>query len=143
MEPATTTGAMAYAVSKIPYALAALFTGTVVMFFRKKQTIGSHGKLASAAIIGGACSGGAVIFGGALAVYLGMDPNNVNTGTAIGGAIGLIALGVIVALANFLDKSEGKDILEIAQEIKSGVSKPVEPKVIAPKPTRRVKAGVK
>jgi hypothetical protein len=145
MEP-TSTSALSYALSKVPYGLAALFMGMGFIFFRKEQTIRTHGKLASAAIIGGACTGSAVIFGGALAVYFGMDPNDVNTATAIGGGIGLIAVSLLIALANYFDKNEDKDILELVQDVKAAVANPADKLVAKPaakKVVRKVRAGTK
>lgn len=122
MEPTTTTAATGFAVSKLYYGLAAMFTGMAVMFLRNKPTLKGHGKTASGAIVGGISVGSGVIFGGALAVYFGMDPNDANTALAVGGAIGLLAIGIITTVANFLDKTEDKDILEVAQDIRKVVS---------------------
>lgn len=142
MEPTTTSAAFAYAASKLPYALSGLFMGMAVMFMRKKQTLKGHGKAASSAIVGGVSFGFPIIFGGALAVYFGADPNDVNVATAVGGLIGTFAVTFILILVNYLDKTEEKDIVEVAQELSQVVSKVTKPKPAA-KRTVRVRAGAK
>ncbi len=132
MEP-TTTAATGFAVSKIYYGISALFTGMVVMFMRKKPTLKNHGKAASGAIVGGISVGSGIIFGGALAVRMGMDPNDANTALAVGGAIGLFAVGIIALVANYLDKTEDKDVLQVAQELREVIS-PHSPKPDETKP---------
>lgn len=137
MEPITT--ATTFIVSKFYYGISALFMGMVVMFLRKSPNLRGHGKAASGAIVGGVSVGSGVIFGGAIAVYFGMNPNDANTALAVGGTIGLFAVGIITAVANLLDKSEDKDIIELVQEAKAVVSKPPAKKVA----TKRVRAGTK
>ena len=135
MEPITT--AVGFGISKFYYGISALFMGMVVMFLRKTPNLRGHGKAASGAIVGGVSVGSGIIFGGAVAVYLGMNPNDANTALAVGGTIGLFAVGIITAVANLLDKTEDKDIIEIAQDVKAAVvSKPAPKKVV-----RKVRAG--
>lgn len=142
MEPTTSTAAAGFAISKIYYGLSALFAGMAVMFLRNKPTLKSHGKYASGAIVGGVSVGAGVIFGGAAAVYLGMDPNDANTALAVGGFIGLFAVGIITVVANLLDKSENKDLLEMVAEVRNSVAGKAAPAVKKPQ-TRRVRAGSK
>lgn len=134
MEPITT--AVSFGISKFYYGISALFMGMVVMFLRKSPTLRGHGKAASGAIVGGVSVGSGIIFGGAVAVYLGMNPNDANTALAVGGTIGLFAVGIITAVANLLDKTEDKDILELVEDVKAVVSKPAKNKT-----TRKVRAG--
>jgi hypothetical protein len=93
--------------------------------------------------------GAGIIFGGALAIRFGMDPNDANTALAVGGAIGLFAVGIITLVANLLDRTENKDLFEVVSEVKGLVgsktpAKAPAKKAAAPakKPTRRVRAGV-
>jgi hypothetical protein len=58
------------------------------------------------------------IFGGAAAVYLGMNPNDVNTGMAIGGVIGLVAFTAVKGLVKLFDRVDNKDIVQMAKEVK-------------------------
>lgn len=134
MEPITT--AVSFGISKFYYGISALFMGMVVMFLRKSPTLRGHGKAASGAIVGGVSVGSGIIFGGAVAVYLGMNPNDANTALAVGGTIGLFAVGIITAVANLLDKTEDKDLIELVGDVKAVVTAPAKPKN-----TRKVRAG--
>ena len=139
-EPVTTT-ASGFALAKLYYGLSALFCGMVVMFLRNKPTLKNHGRAASGAIVGGVSVGSGVIFGGALAVYMGMDPNDANTALAVGGLIGLFAVAIIMALANFFDKTEGKDIVEVAVGMRQAATgkapEAVDKKTVDRKPVAR------
>lgn len=121
MEPTTTTTVLGFALSKVYYSLSALFMAMVVLFLKKNPTLPGHGKVATGAIVGGVSVGSAVIFGGAIAVWLGKDPNDLNTALAIGGAIGLVAWFVIYSLVKYLDKLEDKDIVEAMKAVKEDV----------------------
>jgi hypothetical protein len=118
MEPTTTTVAAGFAISKIYYAVAGLFGGAALAFFWTPAKLSKHGRMAAGAIVGGVSVGSAVIFGGALAVYLGMDPNDANTALAVGGAVGVSSVAIISLLANFFEKREGKDLLEVVNEVR-------------------------
>ena len=83
--------------------------------------------------------GAGVIFGGALAVQMGMNPNDANTALAVGGGIGLSAVAIVSWLANFFDNRQNKDLLEVVQEV-SQVANPAEKKTTAKKVVRK-KAG--
>jgi hypothetical protein len=142
VEPAS-GAATGFAVSKCYYAISALFMGMVVMFMRNKPTLKNHGRAASGAIVGGVSVGSGIIFGGAVAVYFGLDPNDANVALAVGGGIGLFAVGIITLVANLLDKTEDKDLLEVVQEVRAVVSpKKLTPakKAVATKTVRSVRA---
>ncbi len=136
MEPVV--AATSFAISKIYYGLSALFGGFMLSFFFMPAKLKQYKPVAAGAIIGGISVGSGVIFGGALAVYLGMNPNDANTALAVGGAIGLTAVAIVSWIANFFDKRQGKDILEVAQEIQGKPQAPAEP---AKKTVRRKRAG--
>jgi hypothetical protein len=116
MEPLST--AISFVIAKLNYGLSALFMSLLVLFLRKTPAIDGYGKAATACIVGGSAVGVAIIFGGALAVYLGMNPNDVNTGMAIGGGIGLVSFTIIKAFVKFFDRIDNKDIVEVAKEVK-------------------------
>jgi hypothetical protein len=116
MEP-TSTAAGGFALSKLYLALSSLVTGYMLSFFWRPAKLQSHGRLAAGAIIGGISVGASVIFGGAVSVYLGMDPNDANTALAVGGSIGIMAVGIVSLLANFFDKREEADLLEVVEEV--------------------------
>jgi hypothetical protein len=116
MEPLTS--AIAFAVTKLNYGLSALFMSLLVLFLRKTPALDGYGRAATACIVGGFSVGIAIIFGGAVAVYLGMNPNDVNTGMAIGGVIGLVAFTAVKGLVKLFDRVDNKDIVQMAKEVK-------------------------
>ena len=119
MEPLST--AISFIIAKLNYGLSALFMSLLVLFLRKTPAIDGYGRAATACIVGGSAVGVAIIFGGALAVYLGMNPNDVNTGMAIGGGIGLVSFTIIKAFVKFFDRIDNKDIVEVAKEVKDTI----------------------
>jgi len=137
MEPAVS--AASFAISKVYYGLSALFGGFMVSFFFMPDKLKKYTPLAAGAIIGGISVGAGVIFGGGLAVYLGMNPNDANTALALGGGIGLVAVGIVSWLANFFENRKDKDLLQVVQEVKGATKtaekKPVR-KVVAKKTVR-------
>lgn len=135
MEP-TSTAATGFAVSKIYYGISSLFGGFMLSFFWMPERLRTHRPIAAGAIIGGVSVGSGVIFGGALAVYLGMNPNDANTALAVGGGIGLTAVAIVSWLANFFDRTKDKDIIEVATELrtKAAPKKPAAKKTVRRKP---------
>lgn len=115
MEP-TTAG---YVISKGAAALAGLFGGLSVSFFWQPKRLHQHGKLAAGAIIGGISVSAAFALGGLIARYVGLNFSDVDVALGLGYLIGVICVGVIAWIANFLEKREDKDVLEVAQEIRS------------------------
>ena len=134
MEP-TSTAATGFAVSKIYYGLSSLFGGFMLSFFWMPDRLKKHTPVAAGTIIGGVSVGAGVIFGGFLAVKLGMNPDDANTALAVGGAIGLTAVAIISWIANFFDRRQNKDILEVIQEVKKPAAKSVVVKKPAAKKT--------
>jgi hypothetical protein len=119
MEPLSTT--ISFIIAKLNYGLSALFMSLLVLFLRKTPALDGYGRAATACIVGGSAVGISIIFGGALAVYMGMNPNDVNTSMAIGGAIGLVSFTVIKAFVKFFDRMDNKDIVEVAKEVKDTI----------------------
>ena len=119
MEPLSTT--ISFIIAKLNYGLSALFMSLLVLFLRKTPALDGYGRAATACIVGGSAVGIAIIFGGALAVYFGMNPDDVNTSMAIGGAIGLVSFTVIKAFVKFFDRIDNKDIVEVAKEVKDTI----------------------
>jgi hypothetical protein len=117
MEP-TAAVATSFAVSKLYYAIAGLFGGAALAFFWTPAKLSKHGRMAAGAIVGGVSVGSAVIFGGALAVYFGMNPNDANTALAVGGGLGFASIAIISLLANFFEKRENKDLLDVVNEVR-------------------------
>ena len=119
MEPLSTT--ISFIIAKLNYGLSALFMSLLVLFLRKTPALDGYGRAATACIVGGSAVGISIIFGGALAVYFGMNPDDVNTAMAIGGAIGLFSFTVIKAFVKFFDRIDNKDIVEVAKEVKDTI----------------------
>lgn len=140
MEP-TTTAASGFALSKVYLALPALFMSLVAYFLRKSKSpeLAGHGRMATGAIVGGIAVGSSVIFGGALIVWLGFDPNDANTLMFFGGCIGLASWTVWRGVIIYLDRMDGKDIVEIAQEVKGSIKGQTSTKNTTPrkKPARK------
>ena len=113
--------AISFVIAKLNYGLSALFMSLLVLFLRKTPALEGYGRAATACIVGGSAVGISIIFGGALAVYMGMNPNDVNTSMAVGGAIGLVSFTVIKAFVKFFDRMDNKDIVEVAKEVKDTI----------------------
>lgn len=128
----STSAALSFISNKLYYGLPALFVSMVVLFLSKKPMLPGHGKAATGVIVGGTSVGCAVIFGGAIAVWFGMSPEDANISMAIGGGIGLSAFTIVKALVKYVDKMEDKDIVELAQEVKGAV------KAVAGTPAKKV-----
>jgi hypothetical protein len=121
MEP-TSSAAAGFISTKVAAGLSALFMATVVMFVSKKPMLKGKTRLATGAIVGGIAVGSSVIFVGVIAIIMGMNPNDVNVASGIGGIIGLVALTVIKAAVLWLDKFDDKDIAEVISEVAQDVN---------------------
>lgn len=136
MEATTATG---YAISKGAAALAGLFGGLSVSFFWQPKRLHQHGKLAAGAIIGGISVSAAFALGGIVARWVGMNFADIDVALGLGYAIGVMCVGVIAWLANFLEKREHKDILEVMREVRGETAakrKPVR-KAVKKKPVEK------
>jgi hypothetical protein len=133
MEP-TTIGTSSYILSKAAAALAGLFGGLSVSMFWQPKKLHQHGKLFAGAIIGGISVGAAFTMGGMIASFLGLNFKEVDTALGLGYMIGVICVGLIASVANFLENREDKDVLELFDEVKGRVKGTQESK---PKPTPR------
>ena len=140
MEP-TSTAAGGLVISKGAAAIAALFGGLSVSFFYQPKRLHQFGRLAAGAIIGGISVGASFALAGLLAAQLGLDFNDFDTALGLGYVVGMLSVGVIAWIANFLQKREEKDILEVAQELR-GKAAPVKrtparaPRQVAKTPTK-------
>jgi len=108
---------------KLLTGIAGFFGGLSISFFWQPKKLHQHGKLAAGAIIGGISVAAAFALGGVVANQLGVNINEADTALGIGYCIGVLSVGVISLIANFFDKREGQDILQVAQELKG--KKPV------------------
>lgn len=109
-----------YIVTKILYALGGIFGGVAIGMFWRPAQLRHHGAVAAGVMIGGLSAGAAVAFGGLIAQALGLDARGADVAMAVGTTVGLVALAAIGWLANFFNKRQDKDILEVVTEVKGG-----------------------
>lgn len=132
---------------------AAAFTGLLgglsVSFFHQPEKLHKHGKLAAGAIIGGVSAAGAFSMVGLAARAAGLDLRDLDVAFGLGFPIGLSIIGVVVAVAVYLEKNEKKDIVELAQGVREAIAtvaatpKPRKPRKPAAKKTVKRKAVAK
>jgi predicted membrane channel-forming protein YqfA (hemolysin III family) len=108
-----------FAIGKALTAIAGFFGGLSVSFFWQPKKLHQYGKLAAGAIIGGIAVAASITLGGIISHYMGVDVNNSDAALAIGYVIGVMSVFVLSILVNFFEKKEGKDIFEVASEMKS------------------------
>lgn len=138
MEPIVSP--ITYGLAKLWYAIGGSFGSAAMGTVWQPAALNGYGKFAKGLIIGGIGAGAPVVFGGLIAMYLGLDPHSADVGMAIGASVGILALGFIVFLANFFKNRETSDVLEVAAEIRGAVkgqSKPVAKKPAAKKAVRK------
>ena len=135
MEP-TTTAVGGYAISKTATAIAGLFGSLSMSFLWMPKKFREHGRLAAGAIVGGMGVMAAIALGGLIIKQFGLDPESLDVALGIGYLVGAASVGVIGWLANFFERRESKDILQVAQEMKQTQEAPK-------KPVRKVRAGAK
>jgi hypothetical protein len=129
-----------YVISKGAAALAGLFGGLSVSFFWQPQRLHQHGRLAAGAIIGGISVSASFALGGLIARWAGLNFSDVDVALGLGYAIGVMCVGVIAWVANFLEKRENDDIMEVVQEVRG--NKTATPKKTVRKPAVAKKAVV-
>jgi hypothetical protein len=124
-----------YVISKGAAALAGLFGGLSVSFFWQPQRLHQHGRLAAGAIIGGISVSASFALGGLIARWAGLNFSDVDVALGLGYAIGVMCVGVIAWVANFLEKRENDDIMEVVQEVRG--NKTATPKKTLRKPAAK------
>jgi hypothetical protein len=129
-----------YVISKGAAALAGLFGGLSVSFFWQPQRLHQHGRLAAGAIIGGISVSASFALGGLIARWAGLNFSDVDVALGLGYAIGVMCVGVIAWVANFLEKRENDDIMEVVQEVRG--NKTATPKKTVRKPAVAKKVAV-
>lgn len=113
-----------FVIGKLMSAFAGFFGGLSVSFFWQPKKLHQYGRLAAGAIIGGIAVAAAFALGGVVAKHLGVDINEADTALGIGYCIGVLSVGVISLLANFFDRREDHDILQVAGELRGSRTKP-------------------
>jgi len=137
-EPITTTTGTGFIIGKALSALAGLIGGLSISVFWQPEKIKQHGRLAAGALIGGISVGGAFTLGGLVARYLGLDLADMDTALGIGFVIGVTSVGIINFIANFLERRESRDILEVVGEVREA-----KRRITKPTPRRPTKRGAK
>src|SRR5471032_1035006 len=114
-------------VSQILAAFAGLFGGLSISFFWQPKKLHRHGRFSAGLIIGSISVGATSALGGIVSRWLGMNFNEADTAMGLGYVVGAVSVGMIAWLANFFNRREDDDILEVAGELKRvarGMSKP-------------------
>jgi hypothetical protein len=124
-----------FALGKLLSGVAGFFGGLSVSFFWQPKKLHSYGRLAAGAIIGGISVAASIALGGIASSKLGIDMNSPDNALGVGYMIGIVSVGIISFLANYFDKRDGQDILEVAQELK-GKKKPAKKKIARKKNAR-------
>ncbi|EOC0265748.1 hypothetical protein ACI0ZQ_002904 [Cronobacter dublinensis] len=122
-------------------ALAGLFGGLSVSFFWQPKKLHQHGRLAAGIIIGAISVTTTFTLGGFISHWLGMNFRDSDIAMGIGYFVGALSVGMIAWLANFFNRREGHDILQVAGELKRvarGVAKRAPARKRSP---RRPKSG--
>ena len=125
-----------FAMGKLYSGVAGFFGGLSVSFFWQPKKLHSYGKLAAGAIIGGISVAAAIALGGIVAGRLGLDMNNADTAMGMGYMVGILSVGIISFLANYFDKRDGHDILQIAEELR-GKAKASKKKISKKKASKK------
>ncbi len=110
-----------YLITKLLYALGGIFGGLFMGMLWRPAQMSNYKPLAAGAIIGGLSAGAAVAFGGLIAQAMGLDARGADVAMAVGTGVGLVALGVVGWMANFFNRRQNKDILEVVSEVKGAV----------------------
>jgi hypothetical protein len=104
--------------SKGAAALTGLCGGLSISLFHQPEKLHAHGKLAAGAIVGGISVSASFALGGLLAKSLGLNFADIDVALGLGYVVGLVSIGLVAWVANFLEKRENKDILEVVQEVR-------------------------
>jgi hypothetical protein len=99
-------------------ALAGLFGGLSVSFFWQPRKLHERGKLTAGVIIGSVSTAAAFALGGLIADKLNLNFSKADDALGIGYAVGILSVGVISLLANFFDKREDQDIVQVVKDLR-------------------------
>ena len=103
--------------SKIFSGLSGLFGGITLTLFWQSKRLQSYSKFIAGAITGSVSVTAAISLTGILASYLNLASTNLDVALGIGYLVGMLSVGVVTLLANFFDKREDKDLLEVVKEV--------------------------
>ena len=111
--------ATSFLLTKLIAGFSGLFGGLCISVFWQPKKIKTKGTAAAYIITGGISFGFPYTFGGAVLELLGLDTQGINYPQAINFLLGVSAVAAMSYLATWLEKREGKDIVEVIREIKT------------------------
>lgn len=107
-----------FLISQILAAFSGLFGGLSISFFWQPKKLHQHGRLSAGLIICSISVAATFALGGLVSRWLGMNFSQADNAMGLGYGLGIVSVGVIAWLANFFNRREDSDILEIAGELK-------------------------
>jgi len=130
MSPIVLDANQSFFINQVLAAFAGLFGGLSISFFWQPRKLHQHGRLSAGVIIGSISVAATFALGGLVSRWLGMNFNEADNAMGLGYGLGIVSVGVIAWLANFFNRREDSDILEVAGELKRvarGLRKKNEP----------------
>ncbi|WP_380184519.1 hypothetical protein [Kalamiella sp. sgz302252] len=118
MNPAMLEPGQSFFINQLLAAFAGLFGGLSISFFWQPRKLHQHGRLSAGIIIGSISVAATFALGGLVSRWLGMNFNQADNAMGLGYGLGIVSVGVIAWLANFFNRREDSDILEVAGELK-------------------------
>jgi len=106
-------------VNKALGALAGFFGGLSLSFFFQPAALHKYGQFGAGAIIGAISVAASFTLGGIVCRAFDLDTNDVDTVLGVGFAIGLIGVGTIGFVGNFFTNRDGRDIIEVSNELRN------------------------
>lgn len=107
-----------FLISQILAAFSGLFGGLSISFFWQPKKLHQHGRFSAGIIICSISVAATFALGGLVSRWLGMNFDQADNAMGLGYGLGVISVGVIAWLANFFNRREDSDILEVAGELK-------------------------
>lgn len=107
-----------FLISQILAAFSGLFGGLSISFFWQPKKLHQHGRLSAGLIICSISVAATFALGGLVSRWLGMNFDQADNAMGLGYGLGIVSVGVIAWLANFFNRREDSDILEVAGELK-------------------------
>ncbi|AVF37489.1 hypothetical protein BV494_18080 [Rahnella sikkimica] len=107
-----------FLISQILAAFSGLFGGLSISFFWQPKKLHQHGRLSAGLIICSISVAATFALGGLVSRWLGMNFDQADNAMGLGYGLGVVSVGVIAWLANFFNRREDSDILEVAGELK-------------------------
>ena len=130
-------------ISQVLAAFSGLFGGLSISFFWQPKKLHQHGRFYAGIIIGCISVGATFALGGLVSRWIGMNFNEADNAMGLGYGLGVISVGVIAWLANFFNRREDSDIIEIAGELKRvarGMRKPATSQNLPSPPSSKSRA---